>query len=82
VFPFPCILQHYAEFDIHTIATLEKLLGVGSFGDSMNHLACCQAIFVFSSTLSLPYVVWIVAPYILGVLGIDFSYTCHSFLVK
>jgi hypothetical protein len=66
MFPTPCILQHYAKFDIHTIATLEKLLGVGSFGDSMNHLACCQAISIFSSMLNLPYVVWIVAPTFLG----------------
>jgi hypothetical protein len=31
-FPFPNILQHYVEFDIHTIIRLEKLFGVGFFG--------------------------------------------------
>jgi hypothetical protein len=31
-FPSPSILQHYVEFDIHTIFRLEKLFGVGSFG--------------------------------------------------
>jgi hypothetical protein len=33
--PFPCILQHYAEFDIHTIVTLEKLFGATSFGSKL-----------------------------------------------
>jgi hypothetical protein len=28
MFPFPAILQHYVKFNPHTIATLEKLLGV------------------------------------------------------
>jgi hypothetical protein len=38
MFPFSSILQHYAEFNIHTIAMLEKLLGVGTFGGFINHL--------------------------------------------
>jgi hypothetical protein len=45
VFPFPNILQHYAKFNIHTITTLEKLLGAGTFCGSINHLICRQAIF-------------------------------------
>jgi hypothetical protein len=40
------ILLHYAELDTCTIITLEKLLGVGSFNGSINHLAHCQAIFL------------------------------------
>jgi hypothetical protein len=39
VFPFPGILQHYIEFNIHTIITLEKLLGARSFGGFIGHLA-------------------------------------------
>jgi hypothetical protein len=38
VFPSPSILQHYVEFDTHTIATLEKLLGAESFGGFIDHL--------------------------------------------
>jgi hypothetical protein len=41
MFPFPSILQHHIEFDTRTITTLEKLLGVGSFGGSIGHLAHC-----------------------------------------
>jgi hypothetical protein len=41
MFPSLGILQHYVEFDIHTIVMLEKLLGVGSFGGSTGHLAYC-----------------------------------------
>jgi hypothetical protein len=40
VFPSPCILQHYAEFDIHTINALENIFGVRYFGGSISHLAC------------------------------------------
>jgi hypothetical protein len=61
MFPFPCILQHYVEFNIHTIAMLEKLLGVGSFSDYIDHLIRHHAIlFTFLSGLNLPYVVQIV----------------------
>jgi hypothetical protein len=38
VFPFLVILQHYVKFDIRIMATLEKLLGVGSFGGFIGHL--------------------------------------------
>jgi hypothetical protein len=41
MFPSPCILQHYVEFDTHIIVTLEKLLSVKSFGGLINHLARC-----------------------------------------
>ncbi len=67
MFPFPGILQHYVEFVIHTITTLEKLFGVGSFGGYISYLACRQAIFlVFLGELGLPFVVQIVAPTFLG----------------
>ncbi len=35
------ILQHYIKFDSCTMVTMEKLLGMGSFGITMGHLACC-----------------------------------------
>jgi hypothetical protein len=58
VSPSLCILQHYIEFDIRTIALLEKLLGAGSFDGSINHLAHCQAILPTSSNgLGLLFVV-------------------------
>jgi len=44
MFPSLSILQHFAKFNICTIVTLEKLLGVGFFGGSIGHLAYCQAI--------------------------------------
>jgi len=40
-FPSLDILQHYIEFDARTIVMLKKLLGVGSFGDSIGHLVHC-----------------------------------------
>jgi len=46
MFPSLDILQHYVEFNIHTIITLEKLLGAGSFGGSINHLTCHQPLFL------------------------------------
>jgi len=39
VFPFPSILYHYAKFSTRTIATLQKLFGVGSFYGLIGHLA-------------------------------------------
>jgi hypothetical protein len=39
MFPSLGILQHYTKFNTHTITMLEKLLGGGSFGGSINHLA-------------------------------------------
>jgi hypothetical protein len=50
MFPSLGILQHYAKFNIHTMATLEKLLGVRSFGGSISHLTNHQAIFPTSSS--------------------------------
>jgi hypothetical protein len=44
MFPFLVILQHLIKFDIRIIATLEKLLGVGSFGGSIAHLTHRQTI--------------------------------------
>jgi hypothetical protein len=41
IFLFLGLLQHYAKYDAHTIVTLEKLLGVGSFGTIVGHLAHC-----------------------------------------
>jgi hypothetical protein len=46
---------------------LEKLLGAGSFGNSISHLAHHQTIlFIFSSEFSLPSIIWIVALAFLG----------------
>jgi len=46
---------------------LEKLLGAGSFGDSIDHLVHHHATFlVFLSGFSLIYVVWIAAPTVSG----------------
>jgi hypothetical protein len=39
MFPSLNTLQHYTKFDTHFITTLEMLLGVGSFGGFINHLA-------------------------------------------
>ncbi len=58
MFPSLGILQHYVEFNIHTIIMLEKLLGAGSFGGSIGHLVLHQAILLtFSNKLSLPFMV-------------------------
>jgi hypothetical protein len=58
MFPSPSILQHYIEFDIHTIITLEKLLGAGSFGGYINHLTHHQAILLaFLGGLSLCFII-------------------------
>jgi hypothetical protein len=55
------------EFDIHTIATLEKLLGAGSFGGSIGHLAHCQNTFLpFLCGFSFPFIVWNFCLTILG----------------
>ncbi len=67
MFPSPSILQHYIEFDIRTITTLEKLLSARSFGVIIGHLACCQATFlVFFNKLDLPSVIWTIAFTYLG----------------
>jgi hypothetical protein len=39
LFPFLGILQHYTKFNIHTITTLDKLFGAGSFGGFIDQLA-------------------------------------------
>jgi hypothetical protein len=49
MFLFLGILQHYIKFNIGTTATLEKILGVRSFGGSINHLTCHQGILLVSS---------------------------------
>jgi hypothetical protein len=49
MFPSPCILLHYIEFDTRTITTLSKLLGVRSFDGSIGHLIHHQVIFLISS---------------------------------
>jgi hypothetical protein len=48
MFPSPCVLQHYVEFDIYTITMLEKLFGAGAYGGSIGHLAHHQATFPVS----------------------------------
>jgi len=46
---------------------LEKLLGVGSFGYSIDHLTRCHATLLASSGgFGLLFVVWIIAPTFLG----------------
>jgi hypothetical protein len=46
---------------------LEKLLRAGSFGGFINHLTCCQTIFlIFLGEFGLPFVVQIVALTFLG----------------
>ncbi len=63
----PKIGPHVVMFDTRTIATLEKLLGAGSFGGSIDHLAHSQTILhVLSSRLDLPFVVHTIALAFLG----------------
>ncbi len=59
MFPFLSILQHYVEFNTCTVITLEKSLGVGSFGGSMNDR-------VLLDMFGLSFMVRIVAPVFLG----------------
>jgi hypothetical protein len=47
MFPSLNILQHYVEFDTHSIISLEKLFDVRSFGGFIGHLVCFQATFLF-----------------------------------
>jgi hypothetical protein len=62
MFPFLSILQHYAEFNICTITTLEKLFGVGSFGVFIGHLTCHQAILlVFLGKLGFLFIIQTIA---------------------
>jgi uncharacterized membrane protein len=61
------ILQHYIKFDSRTMAIMEKLLGMGSFGITMGHLACRYVILPTSLRgLGLPLMVRLVVPTILG----------------
>jgi len=48
MFPSLNILQHYIEFDIFSIISLEKLFDVRSFGGFIGHLICHQATFFVS----------------------------------
>jgi len=48
MFPSPGILQHYVKFNTRTLITLEKLLGVRSFGGSNGYLAHCQTTLIVS----------------------------------
>jgi hypothetical protein len=67
MFPSLNILKHYVKFDTCTIITLEKLLGARSFGGSINHLACGQAILLASSSgLNFLFIVWTIALTFLG----------------
>jgi len=49
IFLSPNILQRYTKFDACTIAMLKKLLGLGSFGTIVGHLAHHQVILLASS---------------------------------
>jgi hypothetical protein len=67
MFPSPSILQHYDGFNTRTIATLEKLLGAGSFGGFIGHLVHCHAILpTFSNGFGLLSIVWIASSTFLG----------------
>jgi hypothetical protein len=66
MFPSPSILQHYDEFNTHTIITLEKLLGAGSFGGFIGCLACHLILLAFSNGLGLFSIVWIATSTFLG----------------
>jgi len=58
MFPSLIILQHHVEFNICTIIMLEKILGAGSFGGSINHLTHLQTtLHASSSELDLPSIV-------------------------
>jgi len=81
VFPSPSILQHYAKFDIHTIATLEKLPGARSFGGFIGHLVFHQTnLFVFWVS-STSFCRSDCCPCILRMLGINHSSICHLLLI-
>jgi hypothetical protein len=80
VFPSLGILQHYTKFDACTITMLENLLGLGSFGTTMDHLACRQVTLPTSSGgLGLPLMVRHVSSRLFKMLGFDHSYTNLSF---
>jgi hypothetical protein len=67
MFPSPNILQHYIEFNTHTITMLEKLLGVESFGGSISRLVHHQAILLaFKVELDLPSIIQIISLAFLG----------------
>jgi hypothetical protein len=82
-------LQHYIEVNTRIIVSLEKLLSVGSYGGYINHLTCHHAIlFASSCGLGLPFVVWIIAPTLLGcwalivlILVIHFQHDDHTILL-
>jgi hypothetical protein len=58
MFPSLSILQHYVEFNICALVTLEKLLGARSFGGFIGHLATHQAIlFVSLGEFGFPFIV-------------------------
>ncbi len=67
MFPSPCILQHYFEFNIHTIVMLQNLLDAGSFGGSISHLICHQAILLtFLNKFNFPSIVQTIGTAFLG----------------
>ncbi len=47
-----------AKFDLRTMATLKKLLGVGSFGITMGHLVYHQVILLFLPLVGLAFLQW------------------------
>jgi hypothetical protein len=61
------ILQHYVEFDIRTIITLENLFGARSFSGFISHLTYCQTtLLAFLGGLGFPSIIWIIAFAFLG----------------
>jgi hypothetical protein len=68
MFPSPNILQYYVEFDIRTIAMLDKLFGEGFFVGFIDHLTCRQAtLFTSLNMFSFLSTVWIATPHSWGV---------------
>jgi hypothetical protein len=61
------ILQHNGEFDSHTMAMLEKLLGTRYFNITISHLVCHQInLLVFLGGIGLPLMVELLALAFLG----------------
>jgi hypothetical protein len=80
MFPSPNILQHYLAFNIYTIVMLESYLVwvfYWSFNLSSSHFTC------FFGKIRPPfYSLDCYPPILIGMLGINYSYTSQSFLAR
>jgi hypothetical protein len=87
MFPSLGILHNYVKFNTHTIVTLEKSLGVGSFDGYIGHLLHCQTTFLASSDMfNLPFVVWtttftFLGCWALGALALIFRFQQDNHLI-